>query len=469
MTSELFLNFTQKSSNYFINYKKLLEDFVRFPSIANRDLHVMMDCADWLKSTFDKFGFITKIYPTARNASPVVYAEKNSNAKKTLMFYHHYDVQPENPIALWNSSPWKLTEINNRLFGRGTSDDKGELLISLIGLQLLEDELGELPINVKFIIDGEEEAGSQNLPKFIDKNLELIRAEGCVWEGSTITPKEDGKYDLDSPVELLCGLKGNVDFNLSTTGPPKLPRTDVHSGQAASSPNAAWRMIWALASLKDSQERILIEGFNELVEKPLAEDIEELRNIDSSYELKFKQDYQLDNLLLNRTGLDLLIELILKPSLTVCGIQSGQDQEEIKTIIPSSAKAKLDFRLVPNLTVEKIELLLDNHFKKNGFKDIRIERTSGYNPGKTPVKHPFIKMLKKTTSSIVQNKPTVVYPFAAGSGPAYLFSKYVPICIIQNYVEQLNCHAPNENIPIKTIKPSFALIATIGYNLSRME
>lgn len=439
---------------------------MKFPSVANRDYQNIIDCAEWLKTTFEMYGYKSKIFHTSAKCSPVVYAEKNSDSERTLMFFHHYDIQPENPLELWNSSPWKLTERNDRLFGRGTSDDKGELLISLIGLLLLEEENGELPVNVKFVVEGEEEVGSQNLPKFIEKNNELIRADGGIWEGATITPKNGNSLELESPIEILCGLKGNIDFNLTTTGPPSFPRTDIHSGHAASSPNAAWRMIWALSTLKDQQENILIEGFNELVEKPSNQDIEELKNIGISYELKFKEDYLLENMLLSRTGLELLIELILKPSLTVCGIHSGQDGDETKSIIPSTANAKLDFRLVPNLTVEKVETLLKNHLLKKGFNDIKIERLAGYNPGKTKVSHQFIKMVKKISNSIGQSNSTVIYPYAAGSGPAYLFTPYVPICIIQNYVEQLNCHAPNENIPIRTIKPSIALIAHIGNVLS---
>ncbi|MFW9924364.1 MAG: peptidase dimerization domain-containing protein, partial [Candidatus Thorarchaeota archaeon] len=300
------------------------------------------------------------------------------------------------------------------------------------------------------------------------KYPELLKADGTIWEGATLTPENEQTQTFTTVVDLICGLKGNAYYDIMTTGPPKLPRTDVHSGQAAATPNAAWRIIWALSTLKNDKEEILIDGFNELVADPSPEDIEVLKLGGTEFEEGFKKDYGLDRILLDRSGLELGIELALKPSLTICGIKGGFTDKGSKTIVPSYTSAKLDFRLVPNLTMEKVTELLQAHLTKHGFDDIRFELIGGYDPGKTPINHPFIKMLEKISTAITTPKKTAITPIAAGSGPAYLFTEYTPICFVGNYIGGLNGHAPNENIPLTTIRSSIAYNAIIGEELSKL-
>ncbi|MFW9924923.1 MAG: M20/M25/M40 family metallo-hydrolase, partial [Candidatus Thorarchaeota archaeon] len=169
MIKEKYLEYFKTSENYYDDFIKLLGELVKHPSVAFREPKGIIDCANNLNAIFEHYGYQSKIYPTSPDGSPVVFAEKNVGAPKTLMFYHHYDVQPEDPLDLWQSSPWELVERNDRLYARGTTDDKGEIVISLLGMKLLEDEMGKLPINVKFIVEGEEEAGSNHLPLFTQK------------------------------------------------------------------------------------------------------------------------------------------------------------------------------------------------------------------------------------------------------------------------------------------------------------
>jgi acetylornithine deacetylase/succinyl-diaminopimelate desuccinylase-like protein len=280
---------------------------------------------------------------------------------------------------------------------------------------------------------------SQNL--FAKPHSDLLKADGCVWEGAGFHP-EGESLELQSPVEIWCGLKGDAYFELKAGGSPQFPRTDVHSGSAAASPNAAWRLIWALNTLKDEQENILLEGFNELVNPPLEEDIKALEEYQGDLESLLKKDLGLDNLLLNRSGQDLLIPLFLEPSFSVCGMKGGYQGPGSKTIVPAEASVKLDFRLVPDLTVKQVDQLLRAHLIKHGFTDIDVQLLTGYEPSKTSVNHPFIKTIKKVTAELVYPTPINVVPFAPGSGPAYLFTPYTPVCMVLSRTEGINGHAP---------------------------
>lgn len=463
---ESYLEYLKKATKYESNFLKHLKEIVAFPTVAFRDYEGINDCANYLEQLFTEYGYEAKTYPTSEDGHPVVYAEKNVNAPKTIMFYHHYDVQPEDPLELWESSPWELTERNDRLYGRGTVDDKGELLLSLIAMQFLEDSYGTLPLNVKFVMEGEEEFGSDNLPKFTEKNTHLLHADGCIWEGASIAPSKKDNNRFETPVDLICGLKGCAYFYIKSSGPPHFPRTDVHSGEAAATPNAAWRLTWLLNTLKNEQEEILIDGFNELIFTPDEVDIKALEGVGENTEKYFKEDYELGQTLLNRKGIDLGVEVHLKPSLSICGLKSGSIEEDsTKTIVPARAFAKVDFRLVPNLTFDKVKELLMKHLEKHSFTDFTVEMITGYNPAKTPITHPFVQTIKMISEEIT-SLPAKYMPIAAGSGPAYLFVPYTPICLPANYIGNTNGHAPNENLPKWAIQSSLVYNVLIAEKLS---
>ena len=459
MIKNTYLEYFEKTQNYFNDFRNVLGELVKHPTIAFREPEAIDNCANSLREFFREYGYSSTIYPTAPKGSPVVFAEKNIGAEKTMMFYFHYDVQPEDPINLWKSSPWELVERGNRLYARGITDDKGPIVLSLLAVKLLEDN-EKLAVNVKFVVEGEEEAGSQNLNLFTEKHPELLKADGCIWEGAMLTPNIDSNITFNTPVNIYCGLKGNAYYDITTADVPFFPRTDVHSGTAAAVPNAAWRLVWALASLKDENENILIEGFNELIKPPTEDDLKALQERDDNFAQSIKDDFNLKNTLLKRKGEELLVELTLKPTLTICGLDSGYQEEGSKTIVPAKASAKLDFRLVPNLTMKKVDKLLRKHMKKHGFDDIKLDLLAGYDPAKTPVNEPFIQQIVKISNEITSLK-SVLSPMHGGSGPAYLFAKYTPLCYVRNYVEELNVHAPNENFPTRLVNASIAFNALI--------
>ena len=209
----------------------------------------------------------------------------HGRSDKTLLFYLHYDVQPAEPLALWESPPFELTKRNGKLYARGISDDKGHVICRLAALAAVKAVLGELPCNIKFIIEGEEEIGSPNMPAFVEKHQEKLAADACIWEF--------GGVDHDDRPSQALGMRGICYVELSV----QTASIDAHSGLGGSIfPNAAWRLTWALSTLKDQNERILIPGFYDNVQPPSPRDLEMLAAMPSEAAM-LKEMFQLDGFL----------------------------------------------------------------------------------------------------------------------------------------------------------------------------
>jgi len=436
----------------------LFAELVKYPSVAIRDHPTILECANCVEDQLRRFGYSVRQFPTG--GSPVVFAERNVGATKTLLFYQHYDVQPEDPIENWSVPPWQTTVKGERFYGRGACDDKGPYAANLMGVSMIEDLLGELPVNVKFVIEGEEEAGSEHLPEFAVPNKNLLRADGAVIELLSVNPGGSS--------ELLTGAKGCAYFELSAEGTPPFPRTDAHSGYAGAVPNAAWRLVLALASLKDANERILIDGFNDLVEEPSGEDLGALESTQRDLEKFFADEYGIKELLLSRSGISLRRAVYLEPTISVCGIESGYNGPGSKTIIPARARAKVDFRLVPGMTEEKIQGLLESHLERNGFSDIRVTRVGrGYEAGKTPISDPFVRLVHDAAREISSPAPVDLLPMAWGSAPFYLFTPYAPCCYMGSDSDvETNVHAPDENWILSSMCNSMAFVALVAQRMA---
>lgn len=436
----------------------LLSEQVRFPSVSGRDDKSLGECADTVCRQLQGLGFKTRQF--TKGGPPVVYAERNVGAKKTLMFYHHYDVQTEGDLELWDSPPAKLSVRKGRAYGRGTIDDKGPLVGSLAGVILAEEALGELPVNVKFVIEGQEEFSSAELIKWASKQgSKYLKADGCGWEMLSATE--------GSTTEVIAGMKGCVGIELSVGGNPTYPNVDAHSGMAGVIPSATWKLVWALNSLKDSDDKILIEGFDKIAKRPSKEDLAVLRDYKGDIGKHLRESYGMDKLHKNKKGVDLLSALYLEPTLSIHGITSGVHGSDDSTIVPAKATAKLDLRLVPDLTVEKVEKLLRAHLNKKGFGDVKVW-AEGYDPAKTPVSNPFVELVHRAASQVARPAHANLLPSMYGTGPAYLFIPYTPVCISISYaeVDSTNEHGVNENIPVKALLANAAFVATVAQNMA---
>jgi len=221
----------------------------------------LAETAQLVAEMLKKRGFQVEITPTA--GAPIVFGERKGRSDKTLIIYNHYDVQPAEPLELWVTPPFEPTLRDGKLYARGVSDDKGHFTYRLFAIDALLAELGELPCTVKFVLEGEEEVSSAHLHGYVEENLEKLAADACVWEFGGVDHNEHPNQSL--------GLRGICYVELSVT----TANQDCHSGLGGSIfPNAAWRLVWALNSLKDANERILIPGFYDAVIPPSARDIE---------------------------------------------------------------------------------------------------------------------------------------------------------------------------------------------------
>jgi acetylornithine deacetylase/succinyl-diaminopimelate desuccinylase-like protein len=405
------------------------------PSVAAQKLGIE-ETAELVAKSLKARGFEVQILPTG--GSPVVFGERKGGTDKTLIVYDHYDVQPPEPLELWETPAFKPTIRNGRLYARGVADNKGNFIERLHAIDAILDSEGELPCNVKFVVEGEEEIGSVNLEPFVRDNKDLLAGDVCVWEIG-------GVDHTNTPIQMV-GLRGicYVELHAQTAN------QDVHSGTGGSIfPNAAWRLVWALNTLKDKDENILLPGFYDDVVPPTEREKELLA--EGPEMIKFYKDkYGLAGFLKDIDDeLELAIEQVYEPTCTICGLTSGYQGEGSKTVLPAKASAKVDFRLVPNMTPEKVLAQLREHLDSNGFEDIEIVNLGGNPPAKTNPDHPAVKMAVEAARDVYE-KPTRVIPMIGGSGPNFIFQKYLGVPIISSGAgdSETRAHAPNESISL---------------------
>jgi acetylornithine deacetylase/succinyl-diaminopimelate desuccinylase-like protein len=418
--------------NLDINIEELSQ-LVAQPSVSAQNLG-LQECAAMVASMLEKRGFQVEVMPT--EGAPVVLAERSGRSDKTLLIYNHYDVQPPEPLELWNSPPFEPTLRDGKLFGRGVSDDKGQLVARLFAIDAILDADGELPCNVKFIIEGEEETSSIHLHDFIEQNADRLQADACIWEFGGVDHRE-------VPMQYL-GLRGICYVELSA----ETAKTDTHSGTGGSIfPNAAWRLVWALNSLKTPDEHILIPGFYDSVEEPSQRDLEFMEALPEVSE-EYKERYGIKNFTKGLTGgIELQIASVFEPTCTICGLTSGYQGPGSKTVLPANASAKVDFRLVPNQTPQEVLKQLREHLDNQGFSDIQIKYLGGEPPARTDPDDPFVKMVVETAEPVF-GQPMQIVPMIGGSGPNYPFIHLLNLPVVtagSGYPGSL-AHAPNENI-----------------------
>ncbi len=410
-----------------------LIQLVNQPSVAAQNLG-MEACADMVRDMLARRGFSAEILPS--EGAPVVVAERRGRSDRTLLFYNHYDVQPAEPLELWTSPPFQAELRDGKLYGRGVSDDKGHFTARLFALDAWLATEGELPCTVKFIVEGEEEIASPSLPAFIRQNKERLQADACIWEFGGVDQR-------GVPMQYL-GLRGICYVELSV----ETASTDLHSGLGGSiMPNAAWRLTWALASLKGPDERIRIPGFYEHVRPPSPRDRELLAQLPDPAE-EYRRQYGVSGFLKGlQGGLELRLAEVFEPTCTICGLTSGYQGPGSKTVQPARATAKVDFRLVPDQDPEDIVQKLRAHLDANGFEDVQIRYLGGELPARTDPDHPFIDLVCETARE-VYGQPMQRVPMVGGSGPNHPFihDLGLPVASAGLGYPDTRAHAPDENI-----------------------
>ena len=410
-----------------------LSRLVAQPSISAQGIG-LKECANLVAEMLRARGFQAEIMDT--EGAPVVYGERKGKTDKTLLFYNHYDVQPPEPLELWETPPFEPSLRDGKLYGRGVSDDKSHITARLHAIDAILAEDAELPCNIKFIIEGEEETSSVHLHDFVRDNKEKLKADACIWEFGGVDHRE-------VPMQSL-GLRGICYVELSV----KTAEIDVHSGLGGSIfPNAAWRLVWALSTLKGPDERIRIPGFYDGIVPPTDRDrqlMEALPDVADEY----KKRYGVKEFIKGLTGgTDLKMEEVFTPTCTICGLTSGYQGPGSKTVLPAFASAKVDFRLVLGQMPEEILKKLRTHLDAEGFSDVQIKFLGGEPAARTDPDDSFVRTVVKAAEEVYEF-PMELVPTVGGSGPSYPFvhDLGLPVATAGLGYPDTRAHAPNENI-----------------------
>lgn len=408
-----------------------LKEFCGQPSISTQNVG-LEEMAELVRARLERLGAEVRLMPVD-DGPPVVFAELGQGGR-TLLIYNHYDVQPPDPLEEWESPPFEPTIREGKFYARGAADNKGNLMARIQAIEAYRAAFGELPLRIKFVVEGEEEVGSPHLTSFAAAHQAILAADGCLWESG-------GKDEAERFV-ISLGLKGIAYLELRARG----AQSDLHSSLATIVPNPAWRLVWALSTLKDEDDHITIDGFMDHVAEPSAADMNILEAIPFEEE-KIKENFGIPEFIRGLSGVEALKKHLYEPTCTICGFRSGYIEAGSKTVLPSTATAKLDFRLVPNLTPELVLQLLRQHLDRRGFENIEIAPGVGEHSARAPLDAPIVQAAVAAAEAVYGQRP-VIYPTMAGSGPMYPLSEALGIPAVLAGIGHpgANVHAPNENI-----------------------
>jgi acetylornithine deacetylase/succinyl-diaminopimelate desuccinylase-like protein len=415
-------------------YIALLQRLVQQPSVSAQGVG-MAETASMVEELLKQRGFDAAQYSTS--GYPVVFGQRSGASARTLSFYNHYDVQPAEPLELWNSDPWAAELRDGRIWGRGVADNKGNLAGRLAAVDAVLKTRGQLPLNVKFIVEGEEEIGSIHIEEFTHAHREMLAADGCIWES--------GSRDDQGRQLINLGMKGICYVELRVRG----VNEDQHSSRATRLPNAAWRLVWALSTLKGPDERVLIPGFYDRVRQPTTAELEALNKLPDDPDTEM-QRLGIDHYLLGLTGIERLTRDYFQPTCTISGLLSGYTGPGSKTVMPARAMAKVDMRLVPDQDPIEIFDLLRKHLDANGFDDIEAELLGPEPPGRTSLDAPIARVVAETWTELT-GREALITPTAQGTGPWHQLCDALGIdgATAGAGHPATGVHAPNENIYVE--------------------
>lgn len=415
-------------------YLDELFTFLRCKSVSTTNEGVE-ECAELLAEIMKKAGIEhVQIFPTERH--PVVYGDLIFDPSyPTQLVYGHYDVQPADPIEAWDSDPFEPVIRDGKIFCRGCSDDKAQLFAYIKGVEAYRKINGKaLPINIKYLFEGEEEIGSQNLEPFVVEHKDLLKCDAAIYSDGHM-------HEMGYPI-ILLGHKGMIQLEMTVTEACK----DTHSMRAPSIPSAMWKMVEVLHSLKDESGIIKIDGFYDEVREPTELEKETAKKIPVDVE-DMKKTYGIDHLVQNRTGDNYYYNIVFEPTCNIAGIYGGYTGEGYKTVLPNKVTAKLDLRLVPDQDPNVILEKLKAHIQRRGFKGVELHVFHGNYPARTPIDNPYVALAAKAVE-MGFGQPPVLSPSVGGGGPHYIFDRqlHIPVIEIPLARADQNNHAPNESM-----------------------
>jgi acetylornithine deacetylase/succinyl-diaminopimelate desuccinylase-like protein len=416
-------------------YLGWLTEACSIPSLAEQP-EALGAMAEWLE---DKLGALgADISWLEYPGAPDALLAKLGDGARTVLVYDHYDVQPVDPIELWDSKPFEPVVRHGRLFARGAADNKGDLIARLAAFDVYQEVHGQLPVAVKLFVEGEEETGSKSMEGLIASYGHDLAADGCIWEGHGI--------DHAGRPEVVFGAKGLAYVELTYEG----LADDQHSSLAVIAPSPVWHLIEALATLRDKDGRVLIEGFYDDVREPTTQEKELIANFPFEEEAERKR-LGIQEFVGGATGADLVRRYYYEPSCNIAGIISGFTVPGAsKTVLPKEAMAKIDMRLVPDQDPSDIVAKLRRHLDVHGYGDIEVAQFSMEHPVISPIGSAIGRAAIAAAQGVFSEPPAVA-PFMIGTGPMYPIAHTLGIPTVSPagvHRPDSNIHAPNENVRI---------------------
>ncbi|MDW0108560.1 dipeptidase [Sporosarcina aquimarina] len=438
-----------------------MKEFLSIPSISALSEHKpdMQKAADWLAGSFEEAGLENiSIEPT--KGHPVVYADwLHAEGQPTILIYGHYDVQPVDPLHLWKSAPFEPEIRDDKMFARGSTDDKGQVFMHVKAVEALMQLDGKLPLNVKFIIEGEEEVGSPNLVPFIKEHQEKLAAD-------TIVISDTALYAPGQPA-ICYALRGLSGVQIDVYG----AKSDLHSGvYGGGIQNPIHAIAEILASFHDQEGTITVDGFYDNV-RPLSDEERQAYKELNFDEEELKNEMEVPALH-GEAGYSFLERTSARPTLEVNGVFGGFSGEGIKTVLPAEAGAKITCRLVPDQDPAEIVEKLKAHVEKHKPEGVKVTVTpfdQGL-PFITPFDHPALKAASRSYEK-VYNVPTV---YTRGGGSIPIVADFddilgLPVVLMGFGLETENLHGPNEHLTLENFDKGLRVLGDYYQELSELS
>ncbi|WP_040227457.1 dipeptidase [Bhargavaea cecembensis] len=435
-----------------------LKDFLSIPSISSLSEHKedMKHAADWLAGALKAAG-LENISIDETPGHPVVYGDwLHAEGQPTLLIYGHYDVQPVDPLNLWDSEPFKPEERDGKLYARGASDDKGQVFMHVKAVEALFKTNGSLPVNVKFCIEGEEEIGSPHLPKYVEDHKDKLAAD-------VIVISDTGMQGPGQPA-VCYGLRGLAGIQIDVRG----AKSDLHSGlYGGGVRNSIDALVELLATFKDQEGTITVDGFYENVRPATEEEREAYRKLDFDEEA-LKKELGVSELF-GEPGYSYTERTWIRPTLELNGIFGGFSGEGIKTVLPAEAGAKITCRLVPDQDPDEIVTKLKAHIEKHkpAGVDVSVTEFDKGKPFLTPYDHPAIQAAGKSYEAVYE-VPTA---YTRGGGSIPIVAAFdeilgLPVVLMGFGLSSENFHAPNEHFHLENFDKGLRVIGDYYFEVS---
>ena len=421
--------YIEKNSKRFVDE---LKELCSFASISNHGQEAVEPARDWIADRLSRF--TDRVETLDAGGMPALYAEVPGAGRRKLLLYQHYDVQPVDPIDLWDSPPFEPVEKDGRIIARGVADDKADVMARIHALETLKG-LGEVPVTLRFLVEGEEEIGSKTFEKIAHEHASKLSADGCLWESGA-------SFDDAGRPTVQFGCRGLLYVQLRV----KMLAFDQHSGFASIYPSAAMYLVGALASLRDQEMNIKIDGFYDKVVKPTEADRKMIASIDPEVD-KRKQLVGFERLIRDPKPSDVIEQLLFTPTCNIAGVTTGYQGPGSKTVLPAEATAKLDFRLIPNQDPADVLSQLRKHLDRNGFEKVEIVWSDGEKPARSDPDSAIGKTVIECVREL-HGEP-ILWPFMPATGPMHpvVSELGIPTVLPVGVGRPDNrIHAPNENI-----------------------